>query len=125
MTNAQGVRLLLAEDEWLIVDRIEHALEGSRYQIAAKAASLRDAVRLLDTEAFDVAVLDGNLDGDRTWSLAERLRRTGTPFLLLTAYTSADRPPSAAGAPALVKPFAAEALRSALDLLIAGQSKLI
>jgi DNA-binding response OmpR family regulator len=125
MTNAQGIRLLLAEDEWLIVERIERALEGSRYQIAAKAANLRDALRLLDTETFDAAVLDGNLDGDRTWSLAERLRRAGTPFLLLTAYASADRPHSAAGAPAIAKPFAAEALRCALDQLIADQSELI
>jgi DNA-binding response OmpR family regulator len=118
MTNGQGIRLLLAEDEWLIVDRIERALEGSRYRVAAKAANLRDAERILDTETFDAAVLDGNLDGDRTWSLADRLRCAGTPVLLLTAYAQRDRPPSAADAPVLVKPFAAEALRSALDLLI-------
>src|SRR5262245_36948698 len=125
MTSGRGIRLLLAEDEWLIADRVERALEGSRYRIAAKAASLRDAQRLLDTERFDAVLLDGNLDGDRTWSLADRLRSAGTPFLFLTAYATGDRLPSAAGAPVLIKPFAAEALRSALDLLITDQPQVI
>jgi CheY-like chemotaxis protein len=125
MNNAQRIRLLLAEDEWLIVDRIERALSGSRYRIAAKAANLHDALRLIDTKEFDAAILDGNLDGDRTWALAEKLRCTGTPCLLLTAYARANCPPSAGRTCVLAKPFSAVALLSALDLLITGQTELI
>ncbi len=118
------VRLLLAEDEWLIADQIERALTGSRYEIVAKAASLIDALRLADMARFDAAVLDGNLGGTKTWALARKLQCAGTPFLLLTAELSTDHPRLAKSIPALAKPFAAETLLAALDLLITDHKNL-
>ena len=122
MTKLPEIRLLLAEDEWLIVDRIERALAGSRYIIAAKTPSLDVALRLLDTIRFDAAVLDGNLDGDRTSALAQRLHAAGTPFLMLTAYSGAVRALTPCQAPVLAKPFARSALLAALNLLINAHS---
>lgn len=115
----RSMRLLLAEDEWLIVERIESALEGTRYAVTAKAPSVSTVMQTLDAQTFDAAILDGNLDGERTDTVAERLRGAGTPFLMLTAYCENDRI-FPARVPLLVKPFAAEALLEALDNLIRG-----
>lgn len=118
----QCLRLLLAEDEWLIVERIERALIGSRYTIAAKTPSLDEAMRLAGTVPFDAAILDGNLDGERTIGLADRLRLARVPFLLLTAYGS--EPIRTIVAPVVTKPFAGVALLAALDLLTTDQKPL-
>ena len=122
--DLRRVRLLVAEDEWLILDRIERALDGSRYAIVAKAPSLQHALRLADEATFDAAVLDGNLDGQLTAALATRLRAIRIPVLMLTAYAGSTRPPLPAGAPMLMKPFSGEALVSALDRLIGDHSPL-
>lgn len=107
------VRLLVVEDEWLIVERIEQALAGSSYIVAAKTPSLDEALQIATTSSFDAAILDGNLDGERTVGLAERLQREGVPFLFLTAYGTA--PHGMLEAPVMPKPFSREALLAALD----------
>lgn len=117
------VRLLLAEDEWLIVERIERALSGSRYVIAAKAPSLDQALHLASTGGFDAAILDGNLGGERTVSLAERLRHNDIPFLLLTTYGPAARSAQLA-AGLRSKPFTGEALVLALETLMLDYNRL-
>lgn len=111
-------RLLVAEDEWLIVDRIAQALAGSRFEIAAKAASVERALDLLAARPFDAAILDGNLAGERTAVVAERLRAAGVPFLLLTAYAPGRQLLPWGEAPVLCKPFAVKALFAAVDGLV-------
>ena len=115
--SQHSVRLLLAEDEWLIVEHIERALSGSRYIVAAKASSLDQGLHLAGTGAFDAAILDGNLGGERTVGLAERLRLDGIPFLLLTAYGPAARSAQLAAC-VMSKPFTGEALVVGLDTLM-------
>ena len=110
-------RLLVAEDEWLIVDRIERALAGSRFQIAGKAASVDRALSLLDGQHFDAAILDGNLAGERTVALASRLAAAGIPFLLLTAYAPGQHLLPWGDAPVLTKPFAIKTLQAAVERL--------
>lgn len=119
----QSVRLFLAEDEWLIVELIERALSGSRYIVVAKAPSLDQALHLAGTGGFDAAILDGNLGGEHTIGLAERLQHDGIPFLLLTACLPAARSAQLA-AGVMSKPFTGEALVLALDTLMADYNRL-
>ncbi|MDX2156444.1 MAG: response regulator [Hyphomicrobiaceae bacterium] len=111
------LKLLVAEDEWLILSLIADALAGSRFEIAERTASVADSLRLIDGHHFDAAVLDANLGGESSQPVAARLQATGVPFLLLTAYASDRLGRSFGVAPRLIKPFTQERLRAALAAL--------
>lgn len=117
-----SVRLLVAEDEWLIVEHLARTLAGSRYEIAAKAATVTAALGLLSSIGFDAAILDGNLSGEHTGSVATQLQAVGIPFLLLTAYAPELYVDRWGNAPMLQKPFSKKMLVAALDQLIEAAS---
>jgi CheY-like chemotaxis protein len=52
------------------------------------APSIGRALRALDGERPDVAVLDVNVRGQRVTPLAEALQERGIPFVLVTGYGS-------------------------------------
>lgn len=117
-------RVLLVEDEWLIVSQIEAALRKTDLAITARAATLSEACHLADTTSIEIAILDCNLDGEDTRPLAERLASAGIPVLLVSAYGT---PRSALRSPlmeALSKPFSEESLLAALDRLTNDQNGL-
>ena len=85
--------LLLVEDEMLLAMLIEHVLCDNGYRVL-KAARLPAALRLVDTEHFDAALLDINLAGTEVFPLAEVLRARGIPFLFTSGYGDHGLPPA-------------------------------
>jgi CheY-like chemotaxis protein len=87
------------------------------------APSIRQALRALDGERPDVAVLDVNVRGQRVTPLAEALHERGIPFVLVTGYGSERLHERALqGATYLRKPVAARQLGQALvEVLAPGQ----
>jgi DNA-binding LytR/AlgR family response regulator len=62
----------------------------------------------------DVAILDVNLAGERSFSVAEALRAQGTPFVLSTGYDESGIDEAWRNGPILRKPFLASQLESTL-----------
>jgi CheY-like chemotaxis protein len=55
--------------------------------VVGPAASARAAVRAVEDEVFDFALLDVNLgDGETSFETAEMLRSRGVPFAFVTGY---------------------------------------
>lgn len=82
-----GRRVLIVEDETLIALELCDIVEGSHGSVAGPFRSNRDALRLLETEDVDAAILDLNLaDGEAT-PTAQRLKAAGVPVLVCTAGT--------------------------------------
>ncbi len=69
---------------------------------AARLPSAQDAARTL---TFDVAVLDVNLDGQESFSVADILTRRNIPFVFSTGYGGGGLPDRLKGKPVLQKPF--------------------
>lgn len=86
----RGFSVLVVEDEFLIAMDLEMILEQNGHTIVGPACSVDAALRLLEHERPDVAVLDVNLCGQPVIPVAERLRSLHIPFVLATAYTSFD-----------------------------------
>ncbi|GLS43666.1 response regulator [Methylobacterium brachythecii] len=83
----QGRRVLIVEDEALLAIELSDIVEGSDGHVVGPFRTNRDALRLLDTETVDAAILDLNLaDGEAT-PTAERLAAAGVPILVCTAGT--------------------------------------
>ncbi|WP_240768880.1 response regulator [Paracoccus liaowanqingii] len=85
-----GRFVLVVEDEPLIALDVQMMLEEHGYGVHGPAGSVEAALALLDRAQPDLAVLDLNLHGKLVLPVAERLRDLGVPFILASAYASAD-----------------------------------
>lgn len=79
-------RILVVEDEMLIALAYEDMLTGIGCVPVGPAPSVERALRLLDDEMPDAAILDGNLNGQLSTPVAQRLSEGRVPFLLVTGY---------------------------------------
>ena len=114
-----GKRLLVVEDEWLVSLMVQEMAQELGCEIAATAARLDEAIRLAEETAFDILVLDLNLDGQHSFEVARIARRRGKPVLFASGYSTPILPPEFSGARLLQKPFHGQAFQAAL-LAVAG-----
>ncbi len=83
------------------------------------AASVEQALDLIASNDFDIAMLDMNLNGDRTHAVADALARMGVPFIFATGYAGRMRE-GYGDRPILTKPYQPHQLETILtDLLSA------
>ena len=94
---------------------LERTLRLHGYRVLGPATTVAAALRLLDGEAPDVALLDVNLRGEPVTPVAEALRARGVPFVLASAYGRAQLTAEVlAGAPSVGKPVNARRLLAVL-----------
>src|SRR3954462_11175748 len=79
-------RVLVVEDEMTVAMLIEDMVSELAYEVAAVVPRLEDAMRLVDSELFDIAVLDVHLNGKTVFAFADELLEREIPFLFATAY---------------------------------------
>ena len=111
-------KVLLVEDEFIIALGMELALLDLGCTVLGPAASAAQALALIDRERPDVAVLDVSLLDGLVTPVAERLEVLGVPFVLVTAYGTAQLPPPLRAAPLLPKPVNDNDLRRLLPRLL-------
>ena len=114
----EGLRVLVVEDEAMIAMLIEDMLIDFGCAILGPAADTTQALAIIEEARFDVAILDVNLSGERTVSIAETLRSKGIPFVFATGYGISGIHDEFKGQPILTKPFKDAELRAALRSLI-------
>ena len=78
--------MLVVEDEFLIAMDLELLLQEHGCRVLGPAATVAEALRLLQGETPDVALLDINLQGELVTPVAEELRARGVLFVLASAY---------------------------------------
>jgi DNA-binding response OmpR family regulator len=111
------MRVLVVEDEWMIADDITVALTKAGYAAVAVASSVQQALKQLDEQGCDVAVLDVNLGGASADLVAQTLQLRSIPFLVVSGYASDTRSPTLAEAPFLAKPYIESELVAAIEAL--------
>jgi len=100
-----GLRVMLVEDESLVAELIVDVLETAGCMVVGPYARLEAAVRAAADEGIDVALLDLDLAGSRSYPVAAALRARRVPFLFLTGYGQGALVPEYAGCQTLSKPF--------------------
>jgi CheY-like chemotaxis protein len=118
MTPA-SLRLLLVEDEALIAMMAEDLIETLGHKVATTAASLAEAHAACAAGGFDAALLDVNLNGDTSMSLAAALKARNCPFAFTTGYGAGGIDAEHAEMPVLTKPYALAELEIVLDGFVA------
>ncbi|WP_291687033.1 response regulator [Bradyrhizobium sp.] len=109
-----GRRVLVVEDEMLVLIMIEDMLADLGCQSVTAAATVDKALALINTQVFDVALLDANLNGNDSHPVAEALSARGVPFVYSTGNTSQNIRDSCSDRPVLKKPFKYEELAAIL-----------
>ena len=98
--------VLVVEDEFLIA--LDHALllERAGWHVLGPAATIAEALRLLEEERPAVALLDVALKEGAVTPVAEALRARNVPFVVASAYSRPELPGGEvlAGAPKVGKP---------------------
>jgi CheY-like chemotaxis protein len=111
----RDVRVLIIEDEAMVAMLLEDILDELGCKVAGTVSELDEALARSAEGRFDVAILDLNLNGSRTFQVAEKLAELRLPFVFSTGYGLAGVPPAFRGVPVLVKPFQEHDLKDALS----------
>jgi two-component sensor histidine kinase/DNA-binding response OmpR family regulator len=81
-----GRRIMIVEDEALVAMILEDQLEELGLSIVATCANVADAMKAIDKNTPDAAILDVNLGGQLVYPVADRLIDRGIPFVFVTGY---------------------------------------
>lgn len=116
--SGQGMVL---EDSLIIAMDAAASLEDLGASKVEILSSVPEALRWLDHNAVDFAILDVNLGEEQSLPVARRLHETGVPFVLATGYGSAEElvatyPPCTI----VQKPFTSTSLEEALRQAMSG-----
>ncbi|MFP3547270.1 response regulator [Rhizobium sp. SIMBA_035] len=85
-------KILIVEDEWLLASELARHVKGAGYEVVGPVPTTEDAAERINDDRPDAAILDVQLDGETTFSLAADLSVLGIPFFFLTGHTEKDYP---------------------------------
>jgi CheY-like chemotaxis protein len=113
-----GRRVLVVEDEMLVLLMIEDILADLGCASVIAAATVDQALAAIDRQVLDAAMLDMNLNGNQTYAVADALVARGVPFVFSTGYSGHDMRDGYRDHPVLKKPFMDKELVEMLTRLL-------
>jgi CheY-like chemotaxis protein len=119
MTEAAPARVLVVEDEMMVAMLVEDMLTDLGYTVVALASNMESAIDQAERGGFDFAILDLNLNGVKSYAVADALRERNVPFLFATGYGETVLPDGLKDVPTLQKPFVSQQLEGAVNKLLA------
>jgi DNA-binding response OmpR family regulator len=119
----EGCRVLVVEDEAMVSILIEDMLGELGHKVVATATRLENALDLARDSEVDLAILDINLGGKSSHSVADLLRNRRVPFIFASGYGVSALPGNHSGTPIVQKPFQIEELGDAIGLALSSQAE--
>ena len=113
-----GKRVLIVEDELIIAMMLECELNDGGCDVIGPTPSVEAALRLIDKERLDCALLDYRLVDETSGRIASVLAERNIPFLLMTGHCAGDLPSELRDKTLLQKPVTGKALRAALEAIL-------
>lgn len=104
----------------MVLMNVEEVLADLGCTTISVAATVEDALALLETETFDAAMLDVNLGGQPSFHVGDALAQRCIPFVFSTGYGEHGIEARFSARPVLKKPYSDQQLASALAGLLAG-----
>lgn len=80
------MRVLVAEDLWILADALKLAIEQAGAKVVGPVGSLAAAERLAREAEFEAAVMDIDLHGEKATGLALSLADAGRKVIIITGY---------------------------------------
>ena len=105
-----GLRVLVAEDNWVNADTMSVILEEEGATVVGPSSTAAASIELVRTEATDFALVDMSLSDAFADSLAAELKQRSIPFAIITAYRTLPTDADAHAEAVLHKPVSAKAI---------------
>jgi len=118
-----GRRVLVVEDEIMVLMNIEGALADMGCAAVSVAATVDDALALLEAGCFDVGILDVNLGGQESYPVADALALRSIPFVFSSGYGEHGIESRFAARPVLRKPYSDQQLAAVLAQLLPASNE--
>lgn len=118
MTEFDGLRVLVVEDEATVSMLIEDMLEDLGCEVVASVGSLAEAREVAVSVEIDFAMLDVNVAGDLVFPVADILRERKIPFLFSTGYGVMGLPAKFSSCFVVAKPFSQTDLQKQIVLAL-------
>ncbi len=112
------LRIFVVEDEALVAMLMEDILLDLGHEVSAIASRLHQACEIAQAGAFDLAILDVNLDGQPSYPIAKTLRERNIPFAFATGYGGMGLEQPFTEVPTLAKPYVSEDVRRLIMALM-------
>ena len=114
-----GLRVAIVEDEYFVADTMKVGLELAGASVVAMVPTVDEGLRLFSRgdQLVDAAVLDINLQGARSYALADLLDQHAVPFVFVTGYDSGGVDDRYKSRPRCMKPLDIGELCTALAKL--------
>ena len=104
----------------LVLLNIEDMLADLGCESVTAASTVDQAVALIEAQVFDAALLDMNLNGIKSFPVADKLATHGVPFVFSTGYSAQDMRDGYRGRPLLKKPIRYQELIEVFTRLLSG-----
>jgi CheY-like chemotaxis protein len=112
--------ILIVEDEPLIAMMLEDFLLSLGHEVRGTCESVGEALKAIEAEDFDLAILDVNLKGENVWPVAAELRGRSIPFILASGGHVDPPPAEFRNVPMIDKPYTIDRVTPALEAALAG-----
>ena len=113
-----GRSILVVEDEMLVLLNVEDMLTDLGCASVSAAANADQALALIAAQPFDAAMVDLNLDGTKSYRVADALAARGVPFVFSTGYSGESLYDDYRDRPVLGKPYSEAQLVETLTRLL-------
>jgi CheY-like chemotaxis protein len=114
------LQILILEDEGLIALDLESIVRSLGFKVLGPLGSLDAALRMVEEEQIDGAVLDIHLnDHSTSYPVAAALESRRIPFMFVTAVDKGGVAPLFPDAAVVRKPFSYEQIQTAVKLMMA------
>lgn len=117
MNELEGLKILVVEDEAPIALLLEDILNDFGCEVTP-VARIKHALKAIESDRFDAAILDVNVSGEQVYPVARALEAKGIPFLFSTGYGRAGVDPYFEKYGVLQKPFDSNQLKKLLRLAL-------
>lgn len=115
-------RILVIDDEPLISMLVEGWLSELGCEVVGPAGSVERGLALIASNPLDGAILDINLAGENSYSVADALKAKGIPFAFATGDSGVDEGCGFKDPLLLQKPFDFEAVKDVVGKLLKPQA---
>jgi CheY-like chemotaxis protein len=111
-------RILVIEDSPVVAPFTADLLGELGFEVVGPAPNMASARALVEAGAFDAALLDVHIRGERVFPLCEVLESRGVPFALTSGYADWQIPEKWQDRPRLQKPYTIAQVEEVLRSLL-------
>jgi CheY-like chemotaxis protein len=116
--SLKGSRILVVEDSPVVGPFTADVLGELGCEVVGPAPNMAAARELVEEAAFDAALMDVHIRGERVFPLCEMLDAKGVPYVLTSGYGDWQVPEKLEKRPRLQKPYTIAQVEKALKKLM-------